>query len=508
MVAIYARQSVDRPDSISIETQVERCRDSLTARELEHCKTFVDRGFSGKNIDRPAFQTLLGEIRDGAVDKIVVYKLDRVSRSVHDFTGLCDLLTAKHVAFRSCEDGVTLDETPAGTAMAQIMMVFAQFERETIQRRVTDNYYERARAGMYLGGKPPYGFGKGETVIAGKKTACFVPDPARGAVVTALYERYVAPGASLGALMRWLNEEKRLPASRGGWWSTVQIGRLLRNPAYVRADAAVYQYLRRRGAQPTDHVEQYQGCNGCYLYAARAGRTQSKFSNPAGALLSLAPHEGLVGADLWLAAQRKLDAQKMLKNSGRGSHSWLSGLMKCEVCGYAVTVVNKPDPAHGHYINCGGRKRAICPGRSRVTTLEEIEAAAERVLLSFLRDLTDVPAGQARAAAPRVNQLEIQAAAIEQERDRLLRNLGMVEEPDVVRLLASQLHALNHQLQQVRDEQEALQYRDSAEEAQARFSAVLEQWPGYPVARKKAVAWAVLERVVVGDGRVEVVLKA
>lgn len=56
--------------------------------------------------------------------------------------------------FQSVTEGITLDDSPTGTVMAQIMMVFAQFERETIQRRVTDNYFARAKTGMYLGGRP------------------------------------------------------------------------------------------------------------------------------------------------------------------------------------------------------------------------------------------------------------------------------------------------------------------------------------------------------------------
>src|SRR5699024_10941313 len=100
----------------------------------------------------------LRDIRAGEIDRVAVYKLDRISRSVHDFTGLCGLLREKQVQFCSCEDGLNLDHTPAGMAMAQILMVFAQLERETIQRRVTDNYYARVKHGLDLAGRPSFGF--------------------------------------------------------------------------------------------------------------------------------------------------------------------------------------------------------------------------------------------------------------------------------------------------------------------------------------------------------------
>ncbi|MCB6366002.1 recombinase family protein [Intestinibacillus massiliensis] len=504
MTAVYARQSADRPDSISVETQVQRCLDRLPASERAACRTYTDRGFSGKDTGRPAFQALLSAIRDGEVGKLLVYKLDRVSRSVHDFTGLCALLREKGVAFQSCEDGLTLDETPAGTAMAQIMMVFAQFERETIQRRVTDNYYSRARAGMYLGGRPPFGFGKGETRVAGKKTACYIEAPAQAEAVRALYRRYLEPGASLGSLMRWLNDGVRIPTGRGGAWGTVQLGRLLRNPAYVRADAAVYRYLRDKGAVLTDPVDEYTGQRGCYLYAPRAGRTQSKFTGLSGAYVTLAPHAGLVDAQGWLCAQRKLDQNRMVKNSGRGSHSWLSGLMKCAACGYAVTV--SPRPSGGYYLYCGGRKKgkAVCPGRGRTVTLGQAEAAVAGALLPYLQSLADVPLPRQPAHTADWNRLEAAAAGIEEEIARLGRNMAFVEQEDVVRTLAGELHARQQALGRLRAEQAALPA--PAADGGARFQAALRGWPQATLEEKKLLARAALECVRIGDGFVEAIL--
>ena len=80
---IYARQSVDRKDSISIESQIDFCKYELKGGS---CRVFKDKGYSGKNTDRPEFQKLLGEIRKGKVRRVVVYKLDRISRSILDFS--------------------------------------------------------------------------------------------------------------------------------------------------------------------------------------------------------------------------------------------------------------------------------------------------------------------------------------------------------------------------------------------------------------------------------------
>ena len=83
--AVYGRQSVDRKDSISIESQIEFCEYELKG---ESYKAYTDKGYSGKNTDRPKFQQLMADIQKGLIKKVVVYKLDRISRSILDFAGL------------------------------------------------------------------------------------------------------------------------------------------------------------------------------------------------------------------------------------------------------------------------------------------------------------------------------------------------------------------------------------------------------------------------------------
>lgn len=86
--AIYARQSVDRIDSISIDSQIEFCRFEVKDAEF---KVYRDRGYSGKNTMRPQLQELFSDIRRGEIDKVIVYKLDRISRSILDFSNMMEM---------------------------------------------------------------------------------------------------------------------------------------------------------------------------------------------------------------------------------------------------------------------------------------------------------------------------------------------------------------------------------------------------------------------------------
>ncbi len=131
--AAYARQSVENKNSLSIEGQLDLCWNAA-GREL---KVYEDRGYSGKNTERPAFQKLIRDIKDGKIARLYVYRLDRFSRSVAEFGNLWEILQANNVEFISVNENFDTS-TPMGMAMLHIIMVFAQLER------VKDNYYRRA----------------------------------------------------------------------------------------------------------------------------------------------------------------------------------------------------------------------------------------------------------------------------------------------------------------------------------------------------------------------------
>lgn len=153
MDAIYARQSVDKKDSLSIEGQIALCRRYAAPDAL----IFEDRGFSGKNTKRPAFTELMRAVEDRRVGRIVVYRLDRFSRSLADFSALWETLQKNGVAFQSVTEQFDTSG-PMGRAMLHIVMTFAQLERETTAARVRDNYRHRVSLGAWPGGPAPYGF--------------------------------------------------------------------------------------------------------------------------------------------------------------------------------------------------------------------------------------------------------------------------------------------------------------------------------------------------------------
>ena len=116
MNAIYARQSVDRADSISIESQIEFCQYEMRG---EQYKVYTDRGYSGKNTDRPAFAEMMNDIESGVIGKVVVYKLDRISRSILDFSNMMEKFGKHRVEFVSTTEKFDTS-SPMGRAMLNI----------------------------------------------------------------------------------------------------------------------------------------------------------------------------------------------------------------------------------------------------------------------------------------------------------------------------------------------------------------------------------------------------
>ncbi|MDY3925708.1 MAG: recombinase family protein, partial [Anaerotignum sp.] len=135
MIAIYARQSVEKKDSISIESQIEYAKREIFSEDY---RVYQDSGYSGKNTNRPAFHQMMEDIRNGSIEKVVVYRLDRISRSIMDFADFIDVLESNRISFVSATEKVDTS-TPLGRAMLYIIVVFAQLERETIAERVRDN---------------------------------------------------------------------------------------------------------------------------------------------------------------------------------------------------------------------------------------------------------------------------------------------------------------------------------------------------------------------------------
>ena len=225
-VIIYVRVSTQEQarEGHSIPEQLERLKKYCEAMDWTIVETFIDPGYSGGSLDRPALKDMIKYIKAEKIDKVVVYKLDRLSRSQKD-----TLYLIEDVFLNNNTDFVSMNEnfdtsTPFGRAMIGILAVFAQLEREQIKERMTMGREARAKQGYFSGSSEfspiGYAYTNGE----------LIPNEYEKMLVNEVFKMFVN-GTPLKTIAKCLNAKGYI--HRHGEWNNYTIARLLKNRHYI-----------------------------------------------------------------------------------------------------------------------------------------------------------------------------------------------------------------------------------------------------------------------------------
>lgn len=148
-------------DFNTLDAQHEACEAYITSQRAEGWQViktrYQDGGFSGGNMERPALKRLLADIQEGKVDIVVVYKIDRLTRSLMDFSKLVEIFDKHEVTFVSVTQSFNTT-TSMGRLTLNMLLSFAQFEREVSAERIRDKVAASKKKGMWMGGNPPVGY--------------------------------------------------------------------------------------------------------------------------------------------------------------------------------------------------------------------------------------------------------------------------------------------------------------------------------------------------------------
>lgn len=509
--ALYARQSIEKKDSISVESQLAYCRyETRGAAYIE----YTDRGFSGKDTNRPGFEAMMKDIRGGKIKRVIVYKLDRISRSILDFANMMESFQQYHVEFVSSTEKFDTS-TPIGRAMLHICIVFAQLERETIQKRVTDAYYARCKRGYFMGGRIPYGYRLIRTVIHNVHTSMYEEVPEESEQLKLIYSMYADTDNSLGDIVRYLNDHQ-MRQLRGAEWNTARLSEMLRNPVYVKADIDVYHFFRNRGTQIVNPASDFTGQNACYLYQG-TGSGGGKRSDLSGKELVLAPHSGFISSKLWLACRvRSLNNRQSAKTC-KPKNSWLSGKIKCGNCGYALTV-RRAKTKWGRYFVCsrsgehGSCKGAGCTVYADVLEDYMVKAVGRRLSEFSVPEeceWAERPTLSGAAGNTGVRQIheKIRLTQIEEEINGLLSKVSEADSilmkyiNERVLILDAERNAL----------QEEIVMTDNADTGAAvdrdRLSGHVKAWETFSFSDRQEVADLLIKVIRIADGKMEITWK-
>ena len=241
-VAVYTRKSTEEGLDMefnSLDAQREAGESFVASQKSKGWVCLPDRyddgGYSGGTTERPALKRLMEDVRRGKVDVICVYKIDRLSRSLHDFADMLDFFDKKGVDFVSVTQDINTS-TSAGRMMLNILITFAQYEREIIAERIRDKVASAKKKGMNTGGVPPMGYKSNPTT----KRLLVVPEEAE--VVRKIFDTYLKLGSArdTAEAMNKAGFRRREWVSRrsgtlhgGGEFTGQSIYDTLNNPIYI-----------------------------------------------------------------------------------------------------------------------------------------------------------------------------------------------------------------------------------------------------------------------------------
>jgi len=349
--AVYTRKSTEEgldQEFNSLDAQRESGEAYIASQKTEGWTClparYDDGGFTGGNIERPALQRLLADIASGAIDCVVVYKVDRLSRSLLDFTKVMETFERHGVAFVSVTQAFNTRDS-MGRLMLNVLLSFAQFEREIIGERIRDKIAAARRRGKWAGGKPMLGY----EVDRSGPSPRLVVNPEEASRVRTIFELYLEKGSLLPVVeeldrRRWTNKV----------WST--------------------QNGKRLGGRPFDRPSLHQLltnplCTGQIVHKGE------RFPGE---------HEAIVSEATFARVQKQLHANGRSGSTPAASENgaMLKGRLHCRACGCAmVHVLSGRGTKRYRYYVCSKANRttrANCPSPSLPA------AEIERVVLEQL----------------------------------------------------------------------------------------------------------------------------
>lgn len=530
-IAVYSRKSKYTGKGESVENQIELCREYIRTRipEAQEGSLFIyeDEGFSAKNLDRPQFRQMMAENDKEKFDYIVVYRLDRISRNVSDFSALIERLNARQTAFVCIKEQFDTS-TPMGRAMMYIASVFAQLERETIAERVRDNMLLLARTGRWLGGTTPTGFTseREETVFMdGKtKTACKLSlDETEIEAVRQMYEKFLELH-SINGVSKFLEKQGVLSRSKAPY-SLIGIKQILSNPVYCTADLAAYRYFSEKRADVCFEERDCSRKFGLIAYNKRDYKLKSAPRQEESQwILAIGKHRGIITGEEWVRVQEILAENKPDSSAAKphNGYSLLSGRIFCRQCGSRMFAkfrsrdkgkADTYDYVCQQKLRCGAAA-CSCKNLGGVETDEAVFACllgsinGNASLYKRLEALCGKTAGADRRTA-----LENQIQKCRSEIERLLSSLSQEVSGTLVRYVDSRVTGLDEKCRALEKEKAALEEEAINEagfepESAARFLADFRaSFKEMPLVQKRELIKRLVERIEWDGENLDIFLK-
>jgi site-specific DNA recombinase len=390
--AIYTRKSTEiglEQNFNSLDAQREACVAYIQSQRHEGWKClparYDDGGYTGGNLDRPALRRLLADIETGKIDCVISYKLDRLSRSLLDFARIIGIFEKHHVSFVSITQQFN-SATSMGRLVLNVLLSFAQFEREIISERTRDKIAATRRKGKWSGGLPVLGYD------VDREVRRLVVNPKEATRVRAIFDLYLKHQALLPVVQE---------LKRRGW----------------RTKTWVARNGRKIGDQPFVKTN----LHALLTNPIYAGKLRYKKEIHDG------EHAAIIDPAKWQKVQELLKTNRYRGSAERnGSSALLKGLLHCRPCGCAMTPTYacKGSKRYRYYVCSRALKRGwdSCPSQSVPA------GAMEWTVIEQISKLAQDPNRLKEILKEASKQRSTRLTSLETERQRLERELEILRE--------------------------------------------------------------------------------
>jgi site-specific DNA recombinase len=514
-VAIYARVSTERQErQQTIDSQLDALRGWVVTSKhlLDEDHVFRDEGYSGARLDRPGLDALRDIIRDGAVELAAVLSPDRLARRY-----AYQVLLLEEFRRAGCEVVFLhhpISQDPNDQLLLQIQGAIAEYERAVLGERFRRGKLQKARDGRYITGRAPYGYRyvPRRDDVPGQ----LLVDEREAELVRTLYGWLTDERMTIRQIVKRLNAGPYLPRSGRHAWPPSTVHHILSDPIYT-GTAYANRYTYVPATKPRRTVAQR---------SPRTGEATCRRLKPREQWIAI-PVPALVDAETWDRAQAQMARNAALSFRNNAKHDYLLRcLLTCEACGLAMYGITRAATARlpqRQYYECHGKdcilsaRTSVCP--SRAIKAETIERAVWEHVASLLAEpaqlqaqfecFTAAEAGSPRdlAAEQRLHsRLERIARA-----DRRLLDAYQAEAISLAELTERRRQLAKERQDVERQQEERAQLRQQRMQAEtvrtdlaefcAHMRSCLKQ---ASFADKQATLQLLIERIIVGDGRLEI----
>jgi len=350
--AIYVRVSTDEQakEGYSIRAQIDKLKNYIQIKDWGFYKVYADEGISGKNItDRPAINELIADIKTGKVNNVLVYKIDRLTRSTKDLIELTEFFNKSKCGFNSLMESIDT-QTASGRMFLKIIGIFAEFERENTIERITLACEKKVKEGYTLAGfTTSYGYDR----EAGDKIQRINHDEAK--IVREIFSMYLDGNMSYAAIARNLNHRGIKP-KLGKSWHQASIRGVLTNPNYIG-----------KVRYGLDDIDRYFEAEG--------------------------KHEPIISDELFFSVQKKMGKLKRVSFTKRPKDDvYFCGVLYCAECGERMQTNgeyktnNKGEQVVNQGYRCPNKLKGLC------NTARFSHGKMESAFEGYMNDIEDLTA--------------------------------------------------------------------------------------------------------------------